>query len=118
MITCKDAECSCRTNEFQLGYFIKEYVRCELQQICDSFHNSISILISTLYFKMVIFKYYPEILAKLNYYSSHLNLSLIQRYYKYCLAQYVAAFIDKKNYEISAVDSEHMFKLEEIRVEI
>ena len=67
---------------------------------------------------MVIFKYYPEILAKLNYYSSHLNLSLIQRYYRYSLAQYVTAFISKKNYEISAVDSEHMFKLEEIRAEI
>ena len=93
-------------------------MRCEIQHISDHFNNPISILISTLYFKMVIFKYYPEILAKLNYYSSHLNLSLIQRYYRYSLAQYVTAFISKKNYEISAVDSEHMFKLEEIRAEI
>lgn len=49
---------------------------------------------------MVVYKYYPEMLAKLNYYSSHFNLSLTQRYYKYCLIQYVTKFIRKRNYEI------------------
>jgi hypothetical protein len=86
--------------------------------MAELFHSSPSILISILYFRMVIFKYYPEVLAKLKAYSSHFQLSLTQRYYRYCLTQYVARFIRKKNYEIDAVDSEHMFKLEQLRAEM
>jgi hypothetical protein len=84
----------------------------------ELFHTSLSILISVLYFKMVVFKYYPEILSKLAYYSSHFTLSLTHRYYRHALTQYVRQFIRKRNLEIEAVDSEHMFKLEEIRSEI
>lgn len=53
--------------------------------MAELFHSSPSILISILYFRMVIFKYYPEVLAELNAYSSHFQLSLTQRYYSYCL---------------------------------
>jgi hypothetical protein len=45
-------------------------------------------------------------------------MSLTQRYYRHSLTQYVGEFIKKRNLEIDAVDSEHMFRLEEIRGEI
>lgn len=77
----------------------------------ELFHTSLSVLISILYFKMVVFKYYPEILGKLAYYSSHFTMSLTQRYYRHSLSQYVREFIKKRNCEIDAVDSEHMFRL-------
>jgi hypothetical protein len=116
-LACRSPECYCQANG-SLGSFVKEYIRCELLAIAEIFHSAPSVLISILYFRMVIFKYYPEILAKLNYYSSHFSLSLTQRYYRYCLTQYVARFIRGKNYEIAAVDSEHMFTLEDLRGEI
>lgn len=116
-IACKKSDCFCQANP-EAGYFMREYIRGELQVITDLFHTSLSILLSVLYFKMVVFKYYPEILGKLAYYSSHFTLSITERYYRYALTQYVREFIRKKNVEINAVDSEHMFELEEIRNEI
>jgi hypothetical protein len=111
-------DCFCQREDCPLGEFVREHIRTELLAIAELFHASPSILISILYFRMVVFKYYPEILAKLNTYAAHFSLSLTQRYYRYCLTQYVSRFIRKKNYEIDAVDSEHMFKLEDLRVEI
>lgn len=116
-IACKKADCFCQSHP-GAGDFMREYVRGELQAMTELFHTSLSILLSVLYFKMVVFKYYPEILGKLAYYSSHFTPSITERYYRYALTQYVREFIKKRNVEISAVDSEHMFELEEIRGEI
>jgi hypothetical protein len=57
-ITCKVPECYCQKEQTP-GDFIREYVRCELQAMTEHFHTSLSVLISILYFKMVVFKYYP-----------------------------------------------------------
>lgn len=116
-LTCKAVDCYCHRGGC-LGEFVREYVKHELQSITDIFHSSPSVLISILYFRMVLFKYYPEVLAKLNAYAAHFPLSLTLRYHSYCLTHYVARFIRKKNYEIDAVYSEHMFKLEELRSEM
>lgn len=56
-LNCKESECPCQ--QPALGPFIRHYVRDELELMAEMFHSSPSILLSILYFKMVVFKYYP-----------------------------------------------------------
>jgi hypothetical protein len=67
------------------------------------FHNEANILLSVLYFKMVLFKFYPEILSKLAEYETKFSFSLLQRFYQYSLTTYVQHYISRKNLEIDAV---------------
>lgn len=117
-MSCSNASCFCNTVGKELYAFMKEYIKCELNTLAEQFNNSPSVLISILYFKMVMFKFYPEILSKLNEYKNKFNLTLLDRFYCHWLTHFLKKYILKRNQEIAAVESEHMFKLEELREEI
>lgn len=117
-MVCSCSKCFCNFAGKELSPFIREYIKCELNTLAEQFPNSPSILISILYFKMVMFKFYPEILTKLNEYKNKFNLTVLQRFYNHWLIHYVKGYISKRNREIAAVESEHMFKLEALREEM
>lgn len=64
---------------------------------------------------MVLFKFYPQILTKTAEYRSRFSLSPLQRFYCFWLTDYVGQFIQHKNQEIGAVESEEMFRLEVLK---
>jgi hypothetical protein len=90
------ADCFCGGDE-TLGEFMKEYVRKELAIMSEHFHNSPSVLISVLYFRMVIFRFYPEILTRGNEYRSRFELTSLQRFQLYWLNDHITGFINHKN---------------------
>jgi len=62
-----------------------------------------------LYFKMVIFKEYSQILVILNTYSYQFTSNLKERYIKYCLIEIVKDFLENKNKQIKVIESETVF---------
>ncbi len=64
-LVCRNSKCFCYGEDHTLSEFIREYVKGELEMMSELYHNFPNILISILYFKMVLFKFYPEILVKL-----------------------------------------------------
>lgn len=67
---------------------------------------------------MVMFKSYQEILTKLNEYRNKFHLSIIQRFYAFWLSHYVKKYVNKRNQEMDAVESEEMFRLELLKEEM
>ena len=115
---CEDDDCFCMRAGKELNEFIREYIQCQLTVLAEQFHNTPSVLLSILYFKMVLFKLYPEILTKIGEYRNRFSFSVVQRFECYWLTDYVNEYIRHRNQEIDAIYSEDMFELEAIRVEM
>ena len=117
-MVCRADECFCRKEGQTLNQFISDYICQELDYMTEQFRNSSSLLLSILYFKMVLFKFYPDILIKTEEYKNRLNYSLIERFYTFWLADYVSTFINQRNKEIAVINSEEIFRLESMRDEM
>lgn len=97
---------------------MNHYVLEELNKLSMAEYRSPDVLYSILSFKLLVFDYYPEIVSTLNRYSTQFNLSYQLTFVNYCLRHSVKDFIDQRNSQINAIESESMFLLETIKENI
>ena len=96
-MVCTALVCFCDEDDASLSDFIKEYISHELDVLVELFPNSPSLLLSILYFRMVLFRLYPTILSKTTEYKNHFNMTVSERFYCFWLTNFIQNFIQHKN---------------------